>query len=235
MVSHAHLGQLGPCPVGLRERRPLRAAHQDQGRQRNIGQRAQAGLIQRLLRLKSGQRSQAGGPRGARCHEPCPGARQLQQPQRVSGRGGVENDVIVVRRAGQQLGELVEGGDLGGAGPRQLLLHAPECGLGQHLAVWAHNALAVGPGGGLRVDVQGPKAGHARDARRLPRQTRAQDFIQVRRGVRAHQQNALASVGELDRRRASQRRLADAAFAREEEDPGGAVQEVRDLHPQHRR
>ena len=60
---------------------------------------------------------------------------QAEQPQRVAGRGGVEDDVVEAvgcRRVAEQPRELVEGGDLEGAGPRELLLDARDRGLGQH-------------------------------------------------------------------------------------------------------
>jgi CRP-like cAMP-binding protein len=67
----------------------------------------------------------------------------------VAGRRRVEEDVIVVRRiAGKEAHELVEGGDLGGAGARQLLAHRGAFVLG---GIAAHAFATLGHPGRLAV------------------------------------------------------------------------------------
>ena len=83
-----------------------------------LTKRIRKGVFRRLV-LRAGQRAQAGGTFGIGLDEPAPGARQLEQADGVTGRCGVEDDVLVVaghRWVGQQGGELVKGSHLGGAG-----------------------------------------------------------------------------------------------------------------------
>ena len=68
--------------------------------------------------LQSGQRAQAGGVSLAGRQEIGPGTGQLKQPDGVAGRGGVEDDVLILpvgRVVGEQVGELIKRGDLRGA------------------------------------------------------------------------------------------------------------------------
>jgi len=72
------------------------------------------------LPLQAGQRPQARGCRGVRIDESRPRGRQLQPPQRVARRGRVEDHMVELhrgRRIREESGELVERGDLDGAGP----------------------------------------------------------------------------------------------------------------------
>lgn len=71
-------------------------------------------------------------------------------------RGGVEDDVIVVReepRVREHACELIERRYLNRAGSGELLLHAPHHALGQHTAVRTHYPFAVSRRGLLRVQV----------------------------------------------------------------------------------
>jgi hypothetical protein len=63
----------------------------------------------------------------------------------------------------QQRRELVEGGNLGGAGARQLLLDALHHVIGQHPSHRADDAVAVDLGGGLRIDLEPGEPGHGGD------------------------------------------------------------------------
>ena len=113
----------GEFPMGagdLGQRRGLRAGHQNQAGAVRVGQGLDRGGVDGALLLQSGQRSQTRGVALALVEEVRPGPRQLQQPDGVTGGGGVEQDMVVLPDrspgVGQQFGELVEGGDLGGAG-----------------------------------------------------------------------------------------------------------------------
>ena len=139
----------------------------------------------------------------------------------------VEDDVIESARdlaAGQELGELVEGGDLGRAGAGELLLHRRD-GIGLHDA--AHrpdDPVAIRLRRGLGVDVEQEQAGHARHGGRFVlAHLDVEDLPEVRRRIGAHEQHALAGIREVDCDRAGERRLADAALAGEEQVSGDGV------------
>ena len=154
--------ELAAGALRLDQGRPLRAAHQDERRPLGVHQRAPRGVVERLLRLQPRQRTEARGAADVRLEEPRPRRGQLQQAQRVPGRRRVEDDVIEAGgRAGvaEELGELVEGGDLDGAGARELLLDALHRRVGEHAAVRPDHALAVRVRGGLRIDVERGEAG----------------------------------------------------------------------------
>ena len=86
----------------------------------------------------------------------CRSGRRRRRRSRRLGRGLVP----------QQPGELVEGGDLHGAGSGELLLDARHRSLRQYAAIGADDAFAVVPGGRLRIDVESRQARHGRDALR---------------------------------------------------------------------
>ena len=225
LVAQPQLAQLSRGALRLAQRRFLRARHQHHGAHlRPLQLRARVGEAL-LARGEGPVGPQAGGTPRVGGEEVRPGPRQLQQPQRVAGGRSVEDDVLprrgpapVVR---EQAGEAVEGGDLGGAGARELLAHGGQL-LRRHLALHrAEHALAVGLGGLIRVDVGGLQAGHARDGRGLRAQRHAQHLVQVGGGVGAHQEHAAARVRQLDGRGAGERRLADAPLAREEQEARG--------------
>ena len=134
----------------------------------------------------------------------------------------VEDDVIELgRRRGvaEESRELVERGDLDGAGTGELLLHAPHRGVGKDAPVRPDHPLPVRPGRGLGVDVHREEAGDLRDRRRPHPQLDTEDLIEIRGRVGAHEQHPLAFVRETDRRGAGDRGLAHAPFAGEEEIP----------------
>ena len=79
LVGHSHLGQFGPRAIGFGERRAFRPAHQDERGRGGIGQRAQAGVVERLLRFEAGQRPETGGAGGVGGDESGPRGRELEQ------------------------------------------------------------------------------------------------------------------------------------------------------------
>ena len=129
--------------------------------------------------------------------EALPGLGQAQQAQRVAGGGSVEdNMVIAVGIARQQTDELVEGGDLRGAGAGELLAHGAAFGvraLSRHLCDHAH---PVGLGRDVGIDVQRIETWRTGHGARPVRQPDAQHLVEVGGGVGADQQHAFAGVGE---------------------------------------
>ncbi len=80
-----------------------------------VGERRDRRLVLLAPLVKPGQRAEAARAGGMLVDVAAPGARQRQQPQRVPGRRGVEDDVVKrgrVLRGGQDGGELVERGNL---------------------------------------------------------------------------------------------------------------------------
>ena len=118
---------------------------------------------------------EARGPLGGRLQEARPCARQAEEPQRVSGRRRVEEHVIERHArfvAREQLGELVERGDLHGARPGELLAQLGDLGLGPDGAVRRDHALAVVVGRLLGIDVEGGEPVDAGDRRGSIRERR---------------------------------------------------------------
>ncbi len=64
-----------------------------------VGQGVDGGRVAASLFFQTGQRAQARRVALACVEEAAPGAGQLQQPDGVSGRRGVEDDVVVARRS----------------------------------------------------------------------------------------------------------------------------------------
>ncbi len=151
----------------------------------------------------------------------------------MAGRSGVEDHMIVARgraRIAKQLRELVEGSDLHGARSRKLFLHALEGRFRQNASVRPDNPVPVGLRGSGGVDVQSTESLRSRHRGRLSGEAHSEHFVQVRRRIRADQQYLLPAARQSHRGRARQRRLADTAFAREEQNPFRAVQEFRAVH-----
>ena len=186
--------------------------------QRRIAQRLQRLPEAHLLHLQPRMRPEAGRAAVVAGQETGPRLRQAEQAQRVAGRRGVEDDVVeALAAAGQQRGELVERGDLGGAGARELLAHRGALGvigLGAHLA---DHAGAVGLGRRLRIDVEHRQARRTRHRHRRVAQRNVQHLVQVGRRVRAHQQHPPARIRQRQRAGRGQRGLAHAALAGEEQ------------------
>jgi hypothetical protein len=94
-------------------------------------------------------------------------------------------------RFAEQLGELIEGGDFDRARAGELLLHAIERRVRQNPAIGLDHPLPIVTSGGLGIDVQRESPRHAGNRRRRGRQLHPEHFVEVRRGIRAHQQDAL--------------------------------------------
>ena len=104
-------------------------------------------------------------------------------------RGGVEHDVVVGRGDGvvrEQLSELVERGDLDGAGSGQLLLDTGHGGVGQHAAVGADDPFAVRGRRLLGVDVQRGQPAGAGHWGRCGAGRRVENLVEVGCRVRGY-------------------------------------------------
>ena len=145
----------------------------------------------------------------------------------MSGRCRVEDHVVETGRhlaAGQQLGELVERGDLRRAGAGKLFFHPLDGIVRQNVAHRPDDPIAIGLRRRLRVDVENEEAGHVRDGGRLVlADLDAEDLPEIRGGIGADEQHSLPAIGQGDGDRTRQRRLADAPFAGEEQVPCGGV------------
>ena len=178
-------------------------------------------LILRALLFEPRERAEAGGVAFSRFKEAAPCDGELQQADGVAGRRGVEDDVVVTGGdfgIGQQRGEFVEGGDFRRAGSRKLLLNALDDGFRQLAAHGADDAVAIGLRGGLRVDFKRKQARHGGNGGDLVADGDPEHLTDIRRRIGADEQHAASGFRELDRRRAGDRRFADAALAGEEEE-----------------
>jgi hypothetical protein len=131
----------------------------------------------------------------------------------------VEHHVVEARApAREEARELVEGGDLGGARARELLLHGVALGrrgAGLELREYPR---AIGLRCVGRIDVEHREPWRAGHGDGLVREGHAEHLVEVRRGVGAHEEHPLARIGEGERGGRRDGGLTDPAFAREEEE-----------------
>ncbi len=218
-VAYPEIGQFAARALGFAQCRCVGAADQNDGGLVRIGEAFDRGRVKRLLLLQSGKRPETGRAAGRRGDEIVPGRGQRQQSQGMSGRGGVEDDVIEIlrcRRIAEQFRELVEGGDLDGARAGELLLHALDRGRRQDAPIGTDHAFAVVAGGRFRIDVEREKARHAGYRGRRLAQCRAQHFIEIGCRIGADDEDSLAGFGQGKSACAGERCLAHPALAGEE-------------------
>ena len=225
-----------PARPASRSALRVRAADQHERGALRIAKLRDRGLILLALRLEPRPGPEAACALPAGLDVVSPGAGQVHQPQRVTGRGGIEDDMVIAAgqlRMDDQLRELIKGGHLDRALASQLLLDLADLPLGDHATVGADHALAIGDRRGVGVQVHhrhARRSGHRRD-RRADRD--AEHVSQVRRRIGAHDQHTPARITQRHRRRAGDRRLPDPALAREEQkrrvprDPVQTVQRTR--------
>lgn len=98
--------------------------------------------------------------------------------------GGIEYDMVEIPPSfRQKLRELIEGGDLGGAGTRELLAHEVHL-LSRSLRAHLFNDTGtVVLRRGFRIDVQDHQARNPWHRNRMVAQRNAEHFIKVRRRV----------------------------------------------------
>ena len=150
------------------QRRLLCAGDQNQARALRIGQGFDRVPVLGALLFKAGKGSEARGVALAFIQKTAPGARQLQQPDRVAGGRGVKNDVVVAGGqcpVGQQCSELVEGCYLGSTGTGELFFDAFDRRLRQNATHRANDAVTICLRRGLRIYLQRRQAGQPLEGR----------------------------------------------------------------------
>ena len=99
LAGQADRGEFTVGAGDLGKGRRLGAGHQHEAGALRVGQRRDRVGVDGALLVQTGQRSQAGCVALAFVEELGPRAGQLQQPDGVPGRGGVEQDVVELRRS----------------------------------------------------------------------------------------------------------------------------------------
>ena len=230
LVGQADRGELTVRTGDLRQCRLLGAGHEHQSGALGVGQRRHRPGVEGALLVESGQWSQTGCVAPSVGEEVGPGARQLEQPDGVACRCGVEQHVVErADRAvgiGEEFGELVEGGDLGGARSGELFGDRLHLGVGQQPTHGADDAFAVRRGGLFGVDLEGGQTFDCGDCGEGVADGQSEDLADVRRRVRADQQDPVALAGQLNRGGTRDGRLAHPALAGEEHKSWGSVQKL---------
>ena len=229
LARQADGGQLLVRARGLAQRGTLAARHQYQAGAGAVLQGFDGGLVLGALLVQPGQRAEARGIALAGLQKAAPRARQAEQADGVAGGRGVEEDMVEPARGcviGQQTGEFVEGGDLGGAGAGELFFDALHHVVRQHAAHRADDAVAVGLRRCLRVDFHGAQVGHGRHGDDAVADVDAEHLADVGGRIGADQQHLFARVGQLHGGGAGDGGLADAALAGEEQEARGLLKEV---------
>ncbi|MBS1105162.1 MAG: hypothetical protein H6Q91_664 [Deltaproteobacteria bacterium] len=127
LPADAELVEFPARALGLVERRAFGAGDQDERRLLAVGKRLARRIVECLLRLEARERAETRRSPDVALEKAGPRGGQREQAQRVPGGRGVEDDVVELRRhrlVSELFRELVERGDLDGAGSRQLLLDA---------------------------------------------------------------------------------------------------------------
>ena len=151
--------------------------------------------------------------------ELAPRRRQLQHAQGVACRRRIEDVVVATGNGfiGEEIGELVEGGDFYGTRAGQLFFHVAQGRFRQEAAIGPDDAFPVFGRGLDRVEVGYGQVGHGGDGRGLIGQFHGKDVLQIRRRVGTDEQDLLTGIGQGDGRGTGDGRLADAALAGQEE------------------
>ena len=223
------LGELVQGAGDLAQRGLLGPGDEHQAGAGGVGEGLDGGAVGGAVLLEPAHGPQAGRVALAVVKVAGPAAGQLQQADGVAGGGGVEDDVVVAGGGlgvGEQVGELVERGDLGGAGARQLLGDGLDLLDGQDRAHRFQDLVAVGLSCLVGVDLQRVEAGHLRNRGDLVADGGTEHLGDVARRVGADQQHPLALVGEVHGRGARDAGLADTALASEEKVPGRVVEKL---------
>ena len=192
LATHPRARELAAGALGLRQRRLLGAADQHQRRHFRIAERAHARGVQVSLLLQPGQRTQTRHPGRVGIDEPGPCRGQRQQPQRMAGRRGVEDHMVITRRArriAEQPHERIKRGDLDRARAGQRFLHAGQGAVREQPAVRADHPLAVLARRRLGIDVRRVKTGDPRHRPRPLGKLRAQHLIEIRSRIGGDEQH----------------------------------------------
>ena len=169
-------------------------------------------------------RPEAGRAAVVALEEAGPGLGQAQQPQRVAGRRGVEDDVVEAgarrRRAGRRTRRRRRSRWCRRRRAARAPWRAPPRGCRPRIG--ASTRCAVGLGRGLRIDVHRDEARHARaPAAGLSASATPSISSRFEAGSVLTSSTRLPGVGQGDGGGAGERGLADAALAGEEQERGG--------------
>ena len=230
LAAHSGARELAAGALGLRQRGLLGTADQHQRRRVWVAERADARGVELALLLQAGERTQARHAGRVGIDESAPGRGQRQQPQRVPGRRGVEDHMVIpggARRIAEQPHERVKRGDLHGARAGQRFLHAGQGAVRQKPAVRADHPLAILARRRLGIDVRGVKPLDPRHRAGLLGELGAEHLIEIRRRVGGDEQHPSPGADQRDRGRARERGLAHPALAGEEQNPGRVLKQCR--------
>ena len=233
LVDHADRAQLLTGSLRFGKGGVVGPSHQNECGGELVSESAQALGVQMLLRFEARQRPQTGRARGVIRDEPCPGGREIQQPDGMAGGGSIEDDMIEAsRRLGvsEQLRELIEGRNLHGACARELFFHAGHCRGRQYPPIRTDHALPVGGGCRFGVDVERGQTRCARDRPWLRSQGGFEDLIQVGGRVCADDQDPFAAFREGQRGGTGERGFPYSTLAGKEENSCDPVEERVDRH-----
>ena len=127
LVCNADRGELARGACGFGEGRAMRARDQDEPGFAGVCQPIDGLMVTCALLFESGERTEAGRVALSGLQKPGPCAGKLEQPDRMTCRSGIEDDMVVTvddAVVGQQRREFIESRDLGGAGAGELFLDA---------------------------------------------------------------------------------------------------------------
>ena len=222
---------------GDRQCAAVGTCHEHERGSRRVGERLDRSGVQRSIVPQPGPWTEAAGGVGVRGEIRAPCRWQAQQSQGVSGRRGIEHDVLVATeqgRIGEQAGEGVERRDLDGAGASELFLERRDLPAREQAAVRADDTGPVVVGRLLRVEIHDVEPGDERHRDRLLTRRDLEHVRQVRRRVGRDQQDTPTAVSERDRHTGRHRGLPNPTLAREQHEAGCHARPVGALDVPHR-
>ena len=142
---------------------------------------------------------------------------EAEQPQRVSGRRRIKDDMVQPGDLTiEKSDEFIEGRYLDRACAGKLFPNFRLFVRRRRRSHLIQHTGAITFRGIFRVDVHGRKSWNARHWRRSFAQLHIEHFVEVGRRIRADEQDPQSAIGESDSRRAGERRLAHPALPRKE-------------------
>jgi hypothetical protein len=155
LVVEAERVQLARAARGLAHRGVVGACHEHDGGVGRVGERGHRGGELVVLQLQAGMRTETRLAVRRVFEKARPRARQAEQAQRVARGRRIEDHVVPALAATrEQRRELVEGGDLGRARARELLLELGELRRVPEVPIRRDDALAVVGRRLLGIDVE---------------------------------------------------------------------------------
>ena len=220
LVGNAQGGQLLRRPRRFFQGQVIGTGDEEHRRLLPVGQGLDGLFIQFFPRFQPRQLPQAGRAVFALLDELAPRRRQLQHAQGVACRRRIENDVVVIAGdgfVGEEVGELIEGGDFYSTRAGQLFFHVAQGCFRQEAAIRADDAFPIFGSGLDRVEVGHGQIRHGVNGCSLVSQFHGKDVLQVRRRIGTDEQYLLPGIGQGDGRSTGDGCLADAALASQEE------------------